>query len=268
MKFLNRPLKQWNITQHFGENAACIDLATGTKTIFCDGLNPPTGYKSVYSQMKGHNAVDLNATDGTSVFSAHDGIVEEMVDDPALGRGLGIVSTKKFTTTEGGNSFIKTRYWHLKSFNVKQGDVVKAGQLIAFADNTGYSSGSHLHFELKPVTYVLKKERIVSLTNILQTNGYFGAINPLPYVMDDVLFPFDLELGQRSEYVKTLQESLIKLGFPISEVTGFFGQETLSAVKLFQKKYEKSVLFTLGLKTPTGYVGKSTRAQLEALLKG
>jgi hypothetical protein len=42
------------------------------------------------------------------------------------------------------------RYMHLKkgSLLVKNGEEVKCGQLIAQADSTGYSSGSHLHIEL------------------------------------------------------------------------------------------------------------------------
>src|SRR3972149_3051611 len=40
-------------------------------------------------------------------------------------------------------------YGHFKQALVSLGDVVEAGQLIGLADNTGNSSGAHLHLTLK-----------------------------------------------------------------------------------------------------------------------
>lgn len=58
---------------------------------------------------------------------------------------------------------------------MKTGDNVKAGQLIAYCDNTGqYTTGSHLHFGLKQ----LDNQNINTLS---YDNGYKGAIDPSPY---------------------------------------------------------------------------------------
>jgi len=43
-------------------------------------------------------------------------------------------------------SNISTLYAHLKSFVVKNGDLVAQGQVIGYADSTGWSTGPHLHF--------------------------------------------------------------------------------------------------------------------------
>jgi murein DD-endopeptidase MepM/ murein hydrolase activator NlpD len=43
-----------------------------------------------------------------------------------------------------GNN-LATLYAHLSKFNVKEGDTVTEGQVIAYSGNTGYSSGAHLH---------------------------------------------------------------------------------------------------------------------------
>ena len=268
-KYLSKPLDSWYITQNFGDNLACIDLATRKKTIYCDGLNPPEGYRSIYSQMKGHNGIDFYAPTGVPVYAALEGVVEEMVDEEARGKGLGIVSENKYYCDElEKDTNMKVRYWHLLSFKVNKGDVVKAGQLVGLADNTGYSSGSHLHFEMKPVSYKMKNGKITSLKNLLQTNGYYGAINPLPYFKPRVEpFLYDIAPYSRSGEVVRLQQILKELGFfTYKTCTGYYGEETIKAVKAFQKKYANEILVKLGLKQPTGYFGKSTRAKLNEII--
>lgn len=197
-KWLFAPLKQLDITQSFGENRACIDIATGTKTITCDGLKPPKGYKSVYSQMKGHNGVDFRAKRATPIYCPFDGYVEEYVAEDTRGLGLGIVSNKKYYCNETGKKeYMKARVWHNLINLVKKGERVKVGQVIALVDNTGYSSGDHLHLELKPVT--ISKGGVVK--NILQDNGFFGAIDPMQYMLE---YPASIFNGLTSEVDKVV----------------------------------------------------------------
>ena len=184
MKFISHPVKDFHINQTFGENKACIDKATGKHTIFCDGLNPPTGYKSVYSNMKGHNGLDLRAGRGTAIHSVIDGVVTEIVVDENRGVGIGVTTDKMFYCRETKKiEYFKFRYWHNLVNLKKLGDKVYLGDVIALADSTGYSSGNHLHFEQKPVKKTRENGKIIT-DNILQKNGYFGAVDPMPYMSD------------------------------------------------------------------------------------
>lgn len=142
------------------------------------GLRP-----EVYAQfgMKGHNGLDFRAYDGQAIHAAHDGEVTYAGEDGSSGLLCVIRTTEKFEYN-GKDTFFKTLYCHIKKggFKVKPGDKVKAGQVIALADNTGFSSGTHLHFGLKPV---YKGEKDWEWFNVSQGNGYSGAIDPTPYLM-------------------------------------------------------------------------------------
>lgn len=175
------------ITQHFGENLSCIDIATGTKTITCDGLNPPKGYKSIYSNMKGHNGTDFRAKRYEPIYAMQDGVVEEYVAEPERGLGIGYITDREFFTEETGKKTRqKLRSWHHLVNFVQKGDKVSIGQVIALADNTGYSSGDHAHEEMKPVTVKFNKDKTIkSVTNILQNNGFFGAVDMMKYMLDE-----------------------------------------------------------------------------------
>lgn len=79
----------------------------------------------------------------------------------AAGKVVEMVSKYKPNTTGkayGYGNYVKiqhnsekgvySRYAHLMSTAVKVGDTVTQGQTIGYCDNTGWSTGSHLHFEI------------------------------------------------------------------------------------------------------------------------
>lgn len=87
------------------------------------------------------------------------------------------------------------------------------------------------------------------------------------FVYSDYVFTRDLTVGDTGHDVLMLQTILREMGFfPDMTPTGNFFGITRQAVKDFQKKYEKDILWVLGLKTPTGIFGKSTRKKLNSLI--
>jgi murein DD-endopeptidase MepM/ murein hydrolase activator NlpD len=50
--------------------------------------------------------------------------------------------------TRNGKNFV-TLYGHLSGFAVSKGQAVGKGQTIGYEGSTGYSTGPHLHFEVR-----------------------------------------------------------------------------------------------------------------------
>ena len=82
--------------------------------------------------------------------------------------------------------------------------------MIALADNTGASSGSHLHFSLKPVQ---QGEQPWQWYNTEQKNGYNGSINPETYLPEHQEFTKTLALGDVGDEVAKLQAFLLRNGY-------------------------------------------------------
>lgn len=149
------PLYPFIVNQPFGENLPCVkDFGLPSQQIVtgADNNTCPVGYDKLYPHfgMSGHNGLDLAAGE-QPVYAAADGVVVEKQSVPARGLGLGILTNEIVELDAYGSHYAKVRYWHLKFFKVEVGDSVKVGQIIGITDNTGYSSGNHLHFEVDPM---------------------------------------------------------------------------------------------------------------------
>ncbi len=135
-----------------------------------------------YGGIKGHNGIDFYVGHGKPVYATHDGTAYFEID-PSGGCGVVIVGDEMFDFGPNGVGFPKTIYWHLcwgklepqfKSPMEDKGKVkVQNGDLIGYADNTGASTGDHLHFGLKVVDG--------GGSTMNKNNGYLGAIDPNPY---------------------------------------------------------------------------------------
>ena len=87
-----------------------------------------------------HTGYDFAMPEGTPIRSIKNGIVH-LADYGNQNAGKTI-----FVQWEDGKTAI---YGHLSKFAVKEGQYVKAGDLIGYSGNTGRSTGAHLHFGVK-----------------------------------------------------------------------------------------------------------------------
>lgn len=85
-----------------------------------------------------HNGVDFANRLNTPIYASRAGRVILASVHPEFG---------KYIIIEHGSGY-QTLYGHLNSFEVVKGQYVNRGQLIARMGNTGYSTGTHLHFSI------------------------------------------------------------------------------------------------------------------------
>ena len=97
-------------------------------------------YLSGNDYWSGHLAIDIAAGTGARIYAADSGVV--VFAGSALG-GYG-----NMVVIDHGNGY-QSLYAHLSSVGVSCGQSVLQGQYIASAGNTGYSTGPHLHFEIR-----------------------------------------------------------------------------------------------------------------------
>lgn len=133
-------MKPYFVHQKFGANAACVSTDGKNKVISCLHA-APAGYKKLYGPA-GHLGVDLKAGHGQEVYCALTGSITSIDTNPRTGLDVRIVS-------EHGGKTYRHIYEHLLGYQGKIGDLVQTGQLVGWADNTGWSSGDHLHFQLQ-----------------------------------------------------------------------------------------------------------------------
>ena len=142
---LLRPVnKQFPISQHFGENP------------------------KLYPLTNGHNSIDFALPEGNPVFAAAEGFVSRAELDTATAtdsrKGYGY--HVRIQHLDGSTSI----YGHLQkdSLIVVTGATVRMGDIIGRSGNTGFSTGPHLHFEVR-------------LGLAIGT-----AINPEPFLVDEI----------------------------------------------------------------------------------
>ncbi len=119
-----------------------------------------------------HNGIDLGAinsgVEGDPIFAIDDGVVLLTKEDsPTAGKYITL-----------GHEACFSRFCHLKTIFKKNGENVKAGDIIGLMGSTGNSTAAHLHLEIKVGDYkdFWKKD---------EEGRYILAVNPEKMLLDD-----------------------------------------------------------------------------------
>lgn len=92
-----------------------------------------------------HYGVDYAAPRGTSVLVTADGVVRNTRFSPSFGKIITVDHSSGYTTI----------YAHLRNFSVNEGEKVSRGEKVGEIGDTGRTTGSHLHYEVRK--YGMKK---------------------------------------------------------------------------------------------------------------
>ncbi len=113
------------------------------------------GYRSspFTGQREMHEGLDVAAPPGTAIVATAEGVVSFAGPLSAFGNVVFINHGHGFTTF----------YAHNSSNRVKEGQLVKRGEVIAYVGATGRATGPHVHYEV-------------------QVNGV--TVNPIKYIID------------------------------------------------------------------------------------
>mgnify|MGYP002779679074 CR=1 FL=1 len=96
-------------------------------------LHPITGERKL------HTGIDFGAQFGTPIYAVAGGKVEFSGEKGGYGNAVIIEH----------NDNLSTLYAHVSKLYVNEGASVAPGQLIALVGSTGFSTGPHLHFEVR-----------------------------------------------------------------------------------------------------------------------
>jgi murein DD-endopeptidase MepM/ murein hydrolase activator NlpD len=108
-----------------------------------------------------HSGVDIRNNSGAKITAPGDGVVVANGYDKGHGN---------FIAINHGNRF-QTRYFHLLRDFVKSGDTVTRGQVIGLVGNTGRSTGSHLHYEIR------YRDKLIDPVKFIQVNSRAAAVS-------------------------------------------------------------------------------------------
>ena len=104
-------------------------------------ITSPFGYRihPIWGIRMFHSGIDISGSYGDPIYAVNDGRV--IFSGWQSGYG-------KVVIIDHGNG-MSTLYAHCSQLLVNEGDQVKRGQLIGRVGSTGWSTGNHLHFEIR-----------------------------------------------------------------------------------------------------------------------
>lgn len=116
-----------------------------------------------------HSGLDIAGAHGTEIHASDSGTVlrtnttcpHDYGKSGSCGCGGGYGN---YVIIDHGNEFI-TLYGHLTEVDVNIGDEVKKGDVIGKMGSTGFSTGDHLHFEIRYQGYILNPAYYVDVAN-------------------------------------------------------------------------------------------------------
>lgn len=147
----------------------------------------------IHRRKRFHKGADYRADRGTPVYAAGAGVV--VFAGRASGYG------KSIYIDHGGG--VVTRYAHLRSIGVEEGDAVPADVQIGEVGSTGRTTGPHLHFEVRLDGRAVDPELALDIASMQRTEPpalvRLAALALLPDVQAQSVDAHDPPRGMKAE---------------------------------------------------------------------
>lgn len=143
------------------------------------------GHMLNYGQfnMDGHNGIDLACVVGTPIVAPCK-MWTTWVKSDDRGYGLHVFAESETKEINGEAYKIEMVFGHFDSIVAKPAKWYEKGELIGYADSTGFSTGSHLHFGVRPY-YRLSEG---NFKQVFMGNGYAGYSDPEDFIKTHIVW--------------------------------------------------------------------------------
>jgi murein DD-endopeptidase MepM/ murein hydrolase activator NlpD len=117
-------------------NFSCISQGFGCSTFYLEVYDPSCPYPH-----KIHTGIDIAGPNGTPIVAADTGVVYLYPGSIGYGNMILMINGNRYSTV----------YGHLQGYapGLNSGMIVARGTTIGFEGSTGWSTGPHLHFEIR-----------------------------------------------------------------------------------------------------------------------
>lgn len=146
----------------------------------------PYGIKDNNYSSGYHQGIDMVGLDNINVYAIGNGIVSYVgwENTSNIKQGFGKYVSVKYDIKDSG--FKKIFFAHLNNINVKVGQNVNNATILGVMGNTGFSTGPHLHLEIREYNSTGKLTKILNPVTYMGVPNVYTTINSVNYRIQTV----------------------------------------------------------------------------------
>lgn len=119
-----------------------------------------------------HNGIDINLYNGQVIRAPFDCRVVKKGSQRGGGIYVGLLSLNTYDFEDGKRARVLIDFLHCQEIARNENEIVHVGDIVAYGDNTGESTGPHTHMQCR---------RVDDYSNPVDTNEANNSFDPEPY---------------------------------------------------------------------------------------
>jgi murein DD-endopeptidase MepM/ murein hydrolase activator NlpD len=139
-------------------------------------------YNPIYQQFgfSRHNGIDIALGTDKKLYAPCDGQIVRIGSQPTGGGNYFGMMTGPWDFADGSYRVLLD-FLHCESISVQEGQMLKVGDFMAIADNTGFSNGPHTHIQPRRVKFWNGQFGTNLAWTTEDVNDANNSFDPLPY---------------------------------------------------------------------------------------